>query len=451
MNREYRFNSDTEFIQHYGSLIPTNVLYGLDLGELRNQLTSSSSILGAIDKMALDKSVQNFFVEGQRDNYELVVPRRAAFPESEYPCRFAFRQGDSVDAVNIVNKQDLVELRKAVSGDWLDEEDSSQSNEIARFLLGKKILVRSQENQRNHFKNEGVYRLQHASLLFKSSDCVLLTDPVYGVRDSWLHPQDLPQVDVILISHSHNDHFSLLSLMQFPTDTTIVLPKSNTTMLSVNMASLLRDAGFTNVIEAECYKSIELKDMKITSMPFFGEQPWLDFESPFENFRNNANTFIVDSNGFKTWILIDSGQEYGHSMVDIAHLGNEYASGIDLVMSNLGIFGWRPGAIDGSGRYLFCFPQDILEDPNRWPDGKKMTFGPDGMQHFLDIVQPKHFLPYAHWWREPGSVAKTGESYYETHITNKIMPNGSTRILNWNVGDSVHLKNGVFGVGEYRK
>jgi L-ascorbate metabolism protein UlaG (beta-lactamase superfamily) len=246
----------------------------------------------------------------------------------------------------------------------------------------------------------GIYRLQHASLLFRSQSTRIIVAPVFcPFENYWLDALDVPVVDAILISHSHGDHFCPLTLMHYPNDVTIIVPRVEMpSMLCPDMASLLRDAGFTNVIDAPWYSKQTVGDIQIGIYPFYGEQPWLTFCSPLAGFRNAGNTYVVDVDGLKTWFLIDSGTEHGSSMKEVCARVRAEEGEIDVVMSNLREFPWHPAQIDGSGRYLFCFPMERLENPEQWPHGRLMTFGPLGMREFLTELGAKHFFPYAHWW-----------------------------------------------------
>jgi L-ascorbate metabolism protein UlaG (beta-lactamase superfamily) len=250
----------------------------------------------------------------------------------------------------------------------------------------------------------GIFRLQHASLLFRSSAGTgVLCDPVVGLSDfTWLQPQALPSVDAVLISHSHGDHFSPLTLMQLPRDTVLIVPVvSQPSMLCPNMAALLRDAGFINVIEAAWNTTVVIKDILIHVLPFYGEQPWVTFGAPIGALRNHGNTYIVEMDHRKSWVLVDSGREFGHSMLEVAEEVRRNVGDIDVVLSNLRSFPWHPWQIDNSGRYLFCFPTTRFSDPATWPMGALITFGPAGMREFLDVLKPHIFLPYAHWWHGP--------------------------------------------------
>ncbi|RAS66387.1 L-ascorbate metabolism protein UlaG (beta-lactamase superfamily) [Vibrio diazotrophicus] len=84
----------------------------------------------------------------------------------------------------------------------------------------KPIPVQSITNEQLEVENDDVvYRLGHSSILMKLDGQWILTDPVFSDRASpvqWAGPkrfhqppisiQDLPTIDVVLISHDHYDH-----------------------------------------------------------------------------------------------------------------------------------------------------------------------------------------------------------------------------------------------------
>src|SRR4051812_38559122 len=81
----------------------------------------------------------------------------------------------------------------------------------------------------------------HATVLINFYGMHILTDPVFGKRVGislglgtagpkryiapGLLPDDLPPIDVILMSHAHMDHMDIPSLRRLPKDTFTVTPK----------------------------------------------------------------------------------------------------------------------------------------------------------------------------------------------------------------------------------
>jgi hypothetical protein len=364
--------------------------------------TDPSDLDKVLRTLPLSEDTLSALQASHRDpDYPFLIPESCLFPNDIFPLQTHIGEV----CLNIENSAMLSVLRSTLSGDWENSNPKEPDYQLAQKLISRGILTKSQRRRVSCPPPPSIQRLQHASLLLRSEHATILTDPVFEeFDDSWLNLVDLPKIDAVIISHSHNDHFSPLTLMQLPRETIIVVPKvERCSLLCEDMAVLLRAAGFENVIEAAWGSTVQIKDIRIHVYPFYGEQPWINFPSPIPALRNMGNTYLVDIGGFKTWILIDSGPEYDNSMLDVCQQVKEDVGEVHLVISNLREFPWHPGQIDSTGRYLFCFPLEKLKDFSSWPHGKPMTSGPQGIHDIMLDLEARYFLPYAHWWHQPST------------------------------------------------
>jgi UDP-MurNAc hydroxylase len=117
--------------------------------------------------------------------------------------------------------------------------------------------------------------LSHASLLVRSRDKTLLTDPWLVGSCYWRSWWNFPSVkaelieslqpDFIYITHVHWDHFHGPSLKRFSRCTPIIVPLERSRRTKRDLNAM----GFTNVIEVPHAKSVTLNDdFKITSYQF---------------------------------------------------------------------------------------------------------------------------------------------------------------------------------------
>ncbi len=104
--------------------------------------------------------------------------------------------------------------------------------------------------------------INHATFLLQTAAGNILTDPVYGERASpfeWAGPQrvhqpgvsfeNLPRIDVVLLSHDHYDHCHLPTLRRLAaaSQPLVITPLGN--------AALARRAGLQRVVELDWWQS----------------------------------------------------------------------------------------------------------------------------------------------------------------------------------------------------
>lgn len=166
----------------------------------------------------------------------------------------------------------------------------------------------------------------HATTLIRLKDVNILTDPnfndwvsiIHRLRDAGMKIENLPPIDVILISHPHYDHFDKWTLEQLSKEIPIVISKGN--------GERLRELGFTNVLELNPWDSLKIKDTKIIAVPAqhsgSRNSPWAD--SP------KALGYIIQ--GEKTiYFAGDTGL-----FEEMKDIGNR--AGIDVALLPIGAF-----------------------------------------------------------------------------------------------------------------
>lgn len=117
--------------------------------------------------------------------------------------------------------------------------------------------------------------VNHATFLIQTPELNILTDPVWSKRASpisWFGPkrvrkpgvelEDLPRIDVILISHNHYDHLDIETLKKLNERFS---PK---VIVPVGDKDLIESIGIKNVEELDWWESIQADDnTKITFTP----------------------------------------------------------------------------------------------------------------------------------------------------------------------------------------
>jgi L-ascorbate metabolism protein UlaG (beta-lactamase superfamily) len=126
----------------------------------------------------------------------------------------------------------------------------------------------------------------HATVLIEARGCTIMTDPVVAYPFAGMSTRftldDLPEwIDFVLITHGHQDHLLLETLLQLREriGTIIVAPNNGGTLEDPSLALMLRACGFPRVRElAEC-EQIDFVGGSITAIPFLGEHCDLNIRS----------------------------------------------------------------------------------------------------------------------------------------------------------------------------
>lgn len=115
--------------------------------------------------------------------------------------------------------------------------------------------------------------LGHASFALRMAGKLILTDPYlspnagplgFGPKrfvPAAVAASDLPQLDLIAISHNHYDHIDVkaLSAYRWKSETPVVCP--------LGVAPLLRAQGYREVIELDWWDSWQLGELAVTCLP----------------------------------------------------------------------------------------------------------------------------------------------------------------------------------------
>lgn len=114
----------------------------------------------------------------------------------------------------------------------------------------------------------GLTWIGHACFLVQFTDMNLLIDPNFAnwifllkrLRSVGVKVNDLPPVDLVLISHAHFDHFHKQSLRKLPVS-------SRTAVVPWGMGELVRGLGFEQIVELKWWESFARGGLKVTLTP----------------------------------------------------------------------------------------------------------------------------------------------------------------------------------------
>lgn len=231
----------------------------------------------------------------------------------------------------------------------------------------------------------------HSSTLIEIDGLRVLIDPVWEQRASpfsWLGPkrffpptlalEDLPRLDVILISHDHYDHLGR--------ETTRALANLEAAqgarwVTSMGVGTILRDFGVApgRITELDWTDQVRLRsgrtgaELKLTAVPsrhFSGRKPWNRFETLW-------SSFVLEGERHKVYYGADSGMWDG-----FAEIGQRFGP-FDLTMLEIGAF------------------NELWKDIHLGPEGAAKAFAAMGGSGLLMPIHWGLFDLALHDWRQP--------------------------------------------------
>jgi L-ascorbate metabolism protein UlaG (beta-lactamase superfamily) len=171
----------------------------------------------------------------------------------------------------------------------------------------------------------------HACVLIETSDISILIDPLISYTNSngisRFSLVDLPEkIDYVLLSHAHQDHVMLETLIQIRYKIkTIIIPKNNPGLLhDPSLKYVLRKIGFKNIIELSDLDSEFFNEGHITGIPFLGEHGDLNIASKLcylVQIATKKILFVADSNNLEPEVYNRLKSLF--APVDIIFLGME--------------------------------------------------------------------------------------------------------------------------------
>ena len=180
----------------------------------------------------------------------------------------------------------------------------------------------------------------HASFLLQIDGVNILTDPHLTKRASpvsfagpsrttppGLNLEDLPIVDIIVISHNHYDHLDSQTIRQ------IIKQQKNyqpLILVPLKLKKLLENFGATNVKELEWWDNTKFRNLKLHCVPV---QHWSN-----RSFNTNKTLWcgwVIESSNFKIFFCGDTG--YSKDFLTI----QEKFSYMDLSLIPIGAYAPR--------------------------------------------------------------------------------------------------------------
>ncbi len=159
----------------------------------------------------------------------------------------------------------------------------------------------------------------HATIFINFYGTTILTDPVFVNRvglivkrkiEPGLTIEQLPPLDIVLISHAHLDHLNRPSLRK-------LAHKTKTLIVAKNCSDLVRDLGFKKIVELHWEDSFrpspdegrvvrQPADREGLQLLTFRPQHW-GTRLPWERVRRGYNSYLISKNGVNILFAGDTG------------------------------------------------------------------------------------------------------------------------------------------------
>ena len=191
-------------------------------------------------------------------------------------------------------------------------------------------------NLKKNSKNDYIAWIGHATFIIKLGNTTIITDPLFSKNAGplifgpkrYVNPainlEDIPKIDLLLLTHNHYDHLDASALRNFPhKKTKVIIPLRLSKYFKL----------FNDVNEIDWYEKIIInKEIQITLLPAVH---WSK-RSLFDTNKTLWGSFLIEYKNKK--ILFSSDTGYGNVF---KQLGKKYGP-IDLTFINIGAYNFFP-------------------------------------------------------------------------------------------------------------
>jgi len=202
-------------------------------------------------------------------------------------------------------------------------------------VIPRKNVLEQLEDHRNE---DYVAWIGHATFLIKLGNTTIITDPLFSKNtgplifgpkryvNSAIKLNEIPKVDLFLLTHNHYDHQDMSTIRNFPY-------KKSKVIVPLNLSKYFTRNRFSDVNELDWYEKIKVNnDLKITLLPAVH---WSK-RSLTDTNKTLWGNFLIEYKDKKILFACDTG--YGNIY---KKLGNDYGP-IDLTFINIGAYDFKP-------------------------------------------------------------------------------------------------------------
>ncbi len=177
----------------------------------------------------------------------------------------------------------------------------------------------------------------HATFLIKLGNTIIITDPYFSENAGpftfgpkrYINPSielnDLPKINLLLLTHNHYDHLDYKTIKDFPY-------KNARVLAPLKLGKYFNSNGFDDVNEMDWYDEIKIDDITITFLPAVH---WSK-RTLFDKNKTLWGSFFIEYKGIKLFFSCDTG--YGNIF---RKLGEQFGP-MDITFINIGAYNFRP-------------------------------------------------------------------------------------------------------------
>ena len=203
------------------------------------------------------------------------------------------------------------------------------------FIVDKQTVL---EDLNKYKLDDYIAWIGHATYLIKLGKTTIITDPVFSKNAGplifgpkrftkpALNLDELPKIDLFLLTHNHFDHQDMRTIKKFPYKNTKVL-------VPLNLGKYFTKNNYKDVNELDWYDCVVINEnLKVTFLPAVH---WSK-RSLTDTNKTLWGNFLIEYKNKKILFACDTG--YGNIYKE---LGEKFGP-VDLTMINIGAYDFKP-------------------------------------------------------------------------------------------------------------
>ncbi|WP_017727944.1 MBL fold metallo-hydrolase [Halalkalibacterium ligniniphilum] len=225
---------------------------------------------------------------------------------------------------------DDIDNRKSFSDmlRWFKERRAKQKDLSTHIPHAKEKQVAKLKQNRSNFS---ITWVGHATFLIQMNGLNILTDPVWaqrmGVQTRLTEPgllmSELPDIDLVVISHGHYDHLDFASIRKLRGNPTFYVP--------TGLKSAFTRRGYKKVVEANWWEGF-IQENETVKLSFVPAQHWTK-RTLFDTNTSHWGGWVLEDLRSKRSVYFVGDTGYFHGFIDI---GERFD--IDVVLMPIGAY-----------------------------------------------------------------------------------------------------------------